>query len=51
MPASWDIPAELITATVITISGVEYELQEGFFFITDEPVRYFKIGDEWYDVE
>ena len=51
MPASWDIPAELITATVITISGVEYELQEGFFFITDEPVRYFKIGDEWYDVK
>ena len=51
MPASWDIPAELITATVITISGVEYELQEGFFFITSEPVRWFKIGEEWYDVE
>ena len=50
-PAIWDIPGELITATTITISGVEYELQEGFFFITDEPVRYFKIGDEWYDVE
>ena len=50
-PAIWDIPSELITATTITISGVEYELQEGFFFITNEPVRYFKIGDEWYDVE
>ncbi len=50
-PAIWNIPGELITATTITISGVEYELQEGFFFITDEPVRYFKIGDEWYDVE
>ena len=50
-PAIWDIPGELITATTITISGVEYELQEGFFFITNEPVRYFKIGDEWYDVE
>ena len=50
-PAIWDIPSELITATTITISGVEYELQEGFFFITNEPVRYFKIGEEWYDVE
>ena len=50
-PAIWDIPSELITATTITISGIEYELQEGFFFITNEPVRYFKIGDEWYDVE
>ena len=47
----WDIPGELITATTITISGVEYELQDGFFFITDEPVRYFEIGDAWYDVE
>ena len=50
-PAVWDIPDELITATTVTISGVEYELQEGFFFITNEPVRYFEIGDEWYDVE
>ena len=49
--AVWTIPGELITATSITISGVEYELQEGFFFITNEPVRYFKIGEEWYDVE
>ena len=49
--AIWDIPGELITATTITISGVEYELQEGFFFITNEPVRYFEIGEEWYDVE
>ena len=50
-PAIWDIPGELITATSITISGVEYELQEGFFFITAEPVKYFEIGDEWYEVE
>jgi transcriptional regulator with XRE-family HTH domain len=50
-PPIWDIPYELITATTVTISGVEYELQEGFFFITNEPVRYFKIGEEWYDVE
>ena len=47
---SWDIPGELITATAVTISGVEYELQNGFFFITDEPVRCFFIGDEYYDV-
>ena len=47
----WDIPTELITATSITISGVEYELREGFFFITEEPVEFFKIGDEWYEVE
>lgn len=47
----WDIPSELVTATSVIIGGTEYELQEGFFFITQEPVRYFKIGDEWYDVE
>ena len=47
----WDIPGELITAASIAIDGVEYELKEGFFFITNEPVRYFEIGDEWYDVE
>ena len=50
-PLIWDIPTELITATAITISGTEYELQNGFFFITQEPVRYFKIGDAWYDIE
>ena len=47
----WDIPGELITASSITIDGVEYELEEGFFFITNDPVKYFKIGNEWYDVE
>lgn len=49
-PATWDIPAELICAESITISGIEYELQDGFFFITQEPVEWFKIGDVWYDV-
>ena len=48
---TWDAPLELLTATAVTISGVEYELQEGFFFITNEPVRYFEIDEEWYDVE
>ena len=47
---NWDIPAELICAISITISGEEYELQDGFFFITLEPVEWFKIGDVWYDV-
>lgn len=46
----WDIPAELICATSITISGEEYELQDGFFFVTQEPVEWFKIGDVWYDI-
>lgn len=46
-----DIPAELITATSVTIAGVEYQLQDGFFFVTTEPVEYFKISDNWYDVE
>ena len=46
----WDIPSELICATSITIGDTEYELQDGFFFTTQEPVRYFKIGEEWYDV-
>ena len=26
------------------------DLQDGFFFITREPVEWFKIGDSWYDV-
>ena len=50
-PLIWDIPEELIRATKITISGVEYALEDGFFFITQEPVEYFKIGESWYDVE
>ncbi len=50
-PLIWNIPAELITATSITIMGEEYPLQNGFFFITQEPVEFFKIGDAWYNVE
>ena len=51
MSLTWEIPTELITATSVTISGVEYPLENGFFFITAEPVEYFKIGSNWYDVE
>jgi len=49
-PPVWDIPMELICASSVTISGEEYLLQDGFFFITQEPVRWFQIGDTWYDV-
>ena len=48
---TWEIPEELITAAAISISGTEYPLQEGFFFITAEPVRYFEIESNWYNVE
>ena len=47
----WAIPQELITAGSVIISGREYTLEQGFFFITEEPVRYFEIDDNWYDVE
>lgn len=50
-PLVWDIPAELITATAVTISGTEYRLQYGFFFTTPDPVEYFQIDGAWYDVE
>lgn len=46
----WDIPEELICATSITISDTVYELQDGFFFITPEPVEWFEIDGQWYDV-
>lgn len=46
----WDIPEELICATSVTISGEEYILQDGFFFITQKSVEWFKIGNEWYNV-
>lgn len=49
-PLLWDIPAELITATEITIDGETYPLQHGFFFTTAEPVHYFRINGNWYDV-
>jgi hypothetical protein len=50
-PPVWDIPEELITVTSISIGGTEYPLEDGFFFITKEPVRYFMIGESFYDIE
>lgn len=45
-------PAEeiLVTAQSVNINGTEHELQAGFFFITQEPVEYFKIGDYFFNV-
>lgn len=41
---------ELTCATSVAIYGTEYELKEGFFFITPEPVICFEIGDSFYNV-
>lgn len=41
---------ELTCATSVTIYGVEHKLQDGFFFITQEPVIGFEIGDSFYNV-
>lgn len=49
-PMTWDIPEELICATSITISDTAYELQDGFFFITPDPVEWFEIDGQWYNV-
>ena len=48
--ATVQTPEELLTAETVTVGGVDYPLQRGFFFVTDEPIRYFKIGDQFYDV-
>ncbi|MBR6709029.1 MAG: helix-turn-helix transcriptional regulator [Clostridia bacterium] len=49
-PMIWDIPPELVCAESITVNGTEHKLQNGFFFITQEPIRAFSIGSEHYDV-
>lgn len=45
------IPDFIITIESVSISGVEYEVQDGVFFITPEPVEYFEIGDVFLNVE
>ena len=50
-PLIWDIPAELITAASVTIDSEEYLLEEGFFFVTQDPVEYFRIEEVFYDIE
>ena len=49
-PMIWDIPEELICADSVTISDTAYVLQDGVFFSTPEPVEWFKIDGQWYDV-
>jgi len=45
------IPDYLWTIESVSILGVEYEVQDGFFFITPEPVRYFIVDDLFLNVE
>lgn len=46
-----NVPDFIHTIQTISIQGVEYEVQKGVFFITPEPVEYFKIGDAFLNVE
>ena len=45
------IPEYLVTVESVRILGVEYEVQDGFFFITPEPVEYFFIEELYLNVE
>jgi transcriptional regulator with XRE-family HTH domain len=45
------VPDFMVTIESVTIQGIEYEVQNGVFFITPEPVEYFKIGDFFLNVE
>lgn len=41
----------IVTIESVTIDGKAYDVQNGFFFITPEPVEYFQIGDVFLNVE
>lgn len=45
------VPDFIYTIESISIQGVEYQVQNGVFFITPEPVEYFKIGEHFLHVE
>ena len=45
------VPDFIYTIESISIQGIEYEVQNGVFFITPEPVEYFKIGEHFLNVE
>lgn len=45
------VPDFIYTIESISIQGVEYQVQSGVFFITPEPVEYFKIGEHFLHVE
>ena len=48
---STTIPDFIVTIESVTIGGIEYEVLNGVFFITPEPVEYFKIGEHFLNVE
>lgn len=50
-PLIWNIPEELITAESVTIGSTRYPLEKGFLFKTPNPVKNFKINNQWYDIE
>lgn len=50
-PLIWNIPEELITAESVTIGNASYPLEKGFLLKTPNPVKYFKINEQWYDIE
>ena len=41
------VPDFIYTIESISIQGIEYQVQSGVFFITPEPVEYFKIGEHF----
>lgn len=45
------VPDFIYTIESISIQGIEYEVQNGVFFITPEPVEYFKVGEHFLHVE
>ena len=45
------VPDFICTTESISIQGIEYQVQSGVFFITPEPVEYFKIGEHFLHVE
>lgn len=46
-----NMSTELLAVDMVRISGVNYDVQNGFFFITKEPVSCFFIGESFFDVE
>lgn len=41
----YENPEYMFGLETVSIYGVEYEVQHGFFFITPEPVEFFEVGD------
>lgn len=42
---------ELVTVLSVRVDGVDYPVEQGFFFITPEPVEFFRIGETFFNVE